>query len=220
MGRGGLVLKRWSSLCSEQGIDDALSEEWGETLRKGYSEEGRHYHTLEHLADMLEHADRDFPGLRRPRLVQLAIFFHDAVYDPKSSSNEEDSEALFRSFSEAAELHPSDSTTVSKYIIATKRHSVSASNDQDLRAFIDLDMGVVARERSAYLKYASQIREEYIHVPVGTYCQKRAGILRDFLAGGSIFATEEYRRNFEASARANVEAEINMLNQGTIPGHA
>lgn len=65
-----------------------------------------------------------------------------------------------------------------------------------------------------------QIREEYIHVPVGTYCQKRAEILREFLGAGSIFATEEYRRSLEASARANVEAEINMLNQGTIPGHA
>lgn len=95
----------------------------------------------------------------RRHLTRAHRHVNSAVYDPKSSSNEEDSEALFRSFSEAAELHPSDSTTVSKYIIATKRHSVSASNDQDLRAFIDLDMGVVARERSAYLNYASQVKE-------------------------------------------------------------
>lgn len=82
---------------------------------------------------------------------------HSVVYDPKSASNEEDSEALFRTFSEAAGLNPSDSNTVSEYIIATKRHSVSASDDQDLRAFIDLDMGVVGRERGAYLTYASQV---------------------------------------------------------------
>lgn len=84
---------------------------------------------------------------------------HSVVYDPKSGSNEEDSEALFRNFSEAVGLSASDSTTVSDYIIATKRHSVSGSDDQDLRAFIDLDMAVVGRERSEYLTYASQVNE-------------------------------------------------------------
>ena len=79
------------------------------------------------------------------------------VYDPKSGSNEEDSEVLFRSFSEAAGLNASDSTTVSEYIIATKRHDATASDDKDLRAFIDLDMAIVGRERSAYLAYAAQV---------------------------------------------------------------
>lgn len=79
------------------------------------------------------------------------------VYDPKSGSNEEDSEVLFRKFSEAAGLNPSDARKVSEYIVATKRHDVSASDDQDLRAFIDLDMAVVGRERGAYLAYAAQV---------------------------------------------------------------
>lgn len=82
------------------------------------------------------------------------------VYDPKSGTNEEDSEALFTSFSEAAGLKPPDSRTVSGYIIATKRHDSSASDDHDLRAFIDLDMAVVGRERSAYLAYASQVGQK------------------------------------------------------------
>lgn len=81
------------------------------------------------------------------------------VYDPKSGTNEEDSEVLFRSFSEAAGLNPSDSKKVSEYIIATKQHDASASEDRDLRAFIDLDMAVVGRERGAYLAYASQVSD-------------------------------------------------------------
>lgn len=80
------------------------------------------------------------------------------VYDPKSVSNEEDSDVLFRNFSKAVELSPSDASTVSGYIIATKWHDVSDSEDQDLRAFIDLDMAVVGRERSEYFTYASQVK--------------------------------------------------------------
>lgn len=80
------------------------------------------------------------------------------MYDPKSGSNEEDSAVVFRRFSDAVELNPSAASTVSDYIIATKRHNVNESDDPDLRAFIDLDMAVVGRESSAYLAYASQVR--------------------------------------------------------------
>lgn len=41
------------------------------------SEQGRHYHTLEHVADLLEGAERDFDSFRNRRVVQLAIFFHE-----------------------------------------------------------------------------------------------------------------------------------------------
>ncbi|CAN0308471.1 unnamed protein product, partial [Laminaria digitata] len=63
-----------------------------------------------------------------------------------------------------------------------------------------------------------QIRYEYIHVPADTYCQKRAEILRDFLATEFIFATDQYRQDFESAARANVNAEVASLSAGIIPG--
>lgn len=63
-----------------------------------------------------------------------------------------------------------------------------------------------------------KIRDEYIHVPAATYCQERAKVLRGFLTADSIFATVEYREKLEASARANVEAEVGLLDAGSIPG--
>lgn len=79
------------------------------------------------------------------------------VYDPTSGSNEEDSEVLFHQFSEEVGISPSDSTKVSDYIIATKKHDVLNCEDGDLRAFIDLDMAVVGRKREDYLTYAAQV---------------------------------------------------------------
>ena len=110
-----------------------------------------------------------FPFSYVPCVPPFSLFehHHSLVYDPKSGSNEEDSDVLFRNFSEAIGLSPSDASTVSSYIIATKRHDVSGSEDQDLRAFIDLDMAVVGRERSAYFTYASQVKLRpicFIHV--------------------------------------------------------
>lgn len=80
------------------------------------------------------------------------------VYDPKSDKNEEDSEIVFREFAKEVDLTQLDTDSVSAYIIATKQHDVSGSDDEDLRAFIDLDMAVVGRERDGYLQYASQVR--------------------------------------------------------------
>lgn len=107
-----------------------------------------------------------FHFLVPPAVSSLFLLEHhhrSLVYNPKSGSNEEDSDALFRIFSEAVGLNPSDASTVSRYIIATKRHDVSDSEDQDLRAFIDLDMAVVGRERSAYFTYASQVKKRTQH---------------------------------------------------------
>lgn len=61
-----------------------------------------------------------------------------------------------------------------------------------------------------------QIRREYIHVPAETFCRKRAEILREFLAAGSIYTTDQYRRDREATARANIEAEIALLDKGDL----
>lgn len=72
---------------------------------------------------------------------------------------------------------------------------------------------------TSFLLATTQIRQEYIHVPAGVYCQKRAEILHGFLATGTIFATETYQHNFEAAARSNVEAEVALLSKGVIPGH-
>ena len=94
----------------------------------------------------------------RTYLLAFANTINSVVYDPKSTSNEEDSAALFQKFSEAAQMNPSDAETVSNYIIATKCHDVAGSDDTDLRTFIDLDMAVLGRERTAYLTYASQVK--------------------------------------------------------------
>ena len=67
------------------------------------------------------------------------------------------------------------------------------------------------------MKYAGQIRQEYIHVPQELYCSKRAEVLTSFLANSRIYASEYYAQKLEASARANIAAEIELLGKGIIP---
>lgn len=80
-------------------------------------------------------------------------------------------------------------------------------------------MSVLGRDPAGYDEYAGQIRAEYSFVERGTYCKKRAEVLRSFLPGEGrhIYATPGGREMWEERARANLRREIDMLDRGMIP---
>lgn len=53
-----------------------------------YSEPGRHYHTLEHIGYCLHRLDDVRHLLRDADAAELALWFHDTVYDPSRDDNE------------------------------------------------------------------------------------------------------------------------------------
>jgi predicted metal-dependent HD superfamily phosphohydrolase len=149
--------------------------------------------------------------------VYLSIYFHDIIYNPKSSTNEEDSANIFDQLF-SSYLDRSLIDKVKLYILETKKHDVIDSNDKYLQFFIDFDMSVLGRSRAKYVEYATQIRQEYQHVEYEAYCKGRSKILRDFLQQtSSIYATTELRDLYEEVARANVSWECEVLEAGTIP---
>src|SRR5690606_31119292 len=63
-------------------------------LRAAYAETHRHYHTTQHLMECLA-TFAELAGLAdSPHAVELAIWFHDAIYLPMRSDNEERSAEL------------------------------------------------------------------------------------------------------------------------------
>src|SRR5438876_11125144 len=87
---------RWRALFGRLGADpDAAAATFAE-LVQAYSGEGRHYHTLNHLAALFVLLDRHGAGLADRNAIELAIFFHDIVYVPTRSDNEAASAALAR----------------------------------------------------------------------------------------------------------------------------
>jgi predicted metal-dependent HD superfamily phosphohydrolase len=204
----------WHQLFSEH--DDSQSIKWFERLWElQANDSARHYHTAVHLQEMLLYFHFLRPqfllSAEQQRAVILAIFFHDAIYDASSNTNEEDSVKLFQSFETSA--------LVDDMILATKaHHSVDPSDDSSVVAFfLDLDLSVLGKTYEAYQQYAILIRKEYSHVPHDTYCQKRADILDAFLQQKSIYKTSLFREMFEEQARSNLAAEIRLLRQGVIP---
>jgi len=203
-------------------------ENWLDKLIALHSEPSRHYHTLSHLDEMLAYwqalqgSITDKYSLdMSDSIVKLGIWFHDAIYVPKSGSNEEDSATFYEEFRDEISKYSFakfDHDRVIYLILQTKLHDVAESDDQVLQLFIDIDMAVLGKNREAYSEYSAAIRKEYIHVPPAIYCEKRAAILESFVNNGKpIFSTSLIRQALEERARDNLLWEIIMLKNGMIP---
>jgi predicted metal-dependent HD superfamily phosphohydrolase len=183
----------------------------GERLLARYSESGRHYHDARHILACLRSFDDHTGNIRDPDAVELALWFHDAVYDPKAPAGENEvmSGRYFRREFETLARGLIDIPAVERLILATDHRGVSENPDADLVA--DIDLGILGADPPRYDGYAADIRREYSHVPAADYRQGRARILRAFLDRQPIYRTRSFRQLLEKPARANLERELDAL---------
>mmetsp|Transcript_15113 Transcript_15113/g.19928 ORF Transcript_15113/g.19928 Transcript_15113/m.19928 type:complete len:264 (+) Transcript_15113:164-955(+) len=208
--------KLWFQICNGL-TNEEVANRWWVIIVDRYGEPQRHYHTLSHLMEMfalnMVYQDR----ISNPDLVGFAIFFHDLIYEPKSKTNEEDSAISFKQFAAETMMDQEKINMIDQYILATKTHAADDLEDSDLAFFLDFDMAVLGRSWEGYLKYAHQVRQEYIHIPKETYCSARAEVLTSFLNVKWIYASKEFQEKYEQQARKNIQMEIEMLQNGNIP---
>jgi len=180
-------------------------------LEARYREPQRRYHTLEHVADCLAQLSEveDLTPDER-RLIELALWWHDAVYDPTRSDNEEASAELARRDLAALGEAPAVIDEVARLILLTKGHAVPPG-DRLGAVLVSIDLSILGREPAAYDRYAGQVREEYGFVPDDAFRAGRAAVMRKFLQAPAIYADPAFAERYEARARANIAREIETL---------
>lgn len=199
--------ERWSCLWRAASLaGDAAS--WHEKLTQAYAEPQRHYHNQQHIAECLAEFDGVKQLAQDPAAVELALWFHDAVYDPKAGDNEERSAAMAVSCIEAAGQSKL-AATVGSLVMATKLHDTEA--DPDAGLLVDVDLSILGKDEPRFSEYEAQIREEYRWVPGLVFKPKRAEILRRFLDRKRIYTTDLFAAKYEESARRNLENSIRKL---------
>lgn len=193
---------RWAALAG----GSSSAKKWGETLLAAYGQPWRHYHGQAHLLDCLRLLEAAPFGLltEESKLLQWAFFFHDAVYLPQSTDNEERSADMAKEA--LAELNPAEfAEPVIGLIMATKTHK--AAGDPLAEILLDIDLAILGAEPSRYETYAEQIRAEYSFVPSEVYAEKRADILLGFLSREAIYLHPWHRDQWEQTARLNLARE-------------
>lgn len=203
-----VTLERWNALWQSLGV--AAPVNWFERLKHSYSAPDRHYHNLQHLDECLTEWDAVRNRAQDPDAGELALWFHDAVYDSRASDNESRSaDWADQCLAEAGLDRPS----VRNLILATRLHETHL--DADAGWMVDVDLSILGREESRFWEYERQIRAEYAWVPAEVFAAKRAEVLRRFLKRERLYATPEFSSRFEAQARQNLTASLAQLSSDT-----
>jgi predicted metal-dependent HD superfamily phosphohydrolase len=185
-----------------------ISEFWKE-IEKAYTHKARHYHTLQHLNNVLILLTEVKPSLHHWDLVLFALYYHDVVYDAQRTDNEEKSADFAESRLKQTLLPTSTISQCKQIIMATKTHAQAVNNDTNY--FTDADLAILGQPWQQYQLYAKAVREEYIAYPDVVYKRGREKALRHFLSMPHIFKTSHFQHRFEAPARANISKELAML---------
>ena len=202
--------ERWSTMWSRLG---AGAGSHGETVFQAviqaYSEPHRRYHTLAHLQDCLQQFDVACSLATHPVEVEAALWFHDAIYDPRSSENEACSaqwaQAALRDMGVSAEI----AQRVADLVLVTRHNTRPVGADACV--LVDIDLSILGRAPAEFDVYEHQIREEYAWVPEPTFRQRRADILQSFLTRRVIYETLLFQSTYEAQARQNLARSIARL---------
>lgn len=194
----------------------------GARLLGAYGSPERAYHDLRHLTEVLERVDELAGAATDPDLVRLAAWFHDAVYDTSSdhaigsddassaAGNEELSAELAERTLLGLRVDPDAAAEVARLVRLTAAHDPDPL-DANGCVLCDADLAVLARDPAGYLGYVAAVRREYAHVPDELFRRGRAAILRGLLAEPVLFRTPLAHDRWEATARANVTAELSTL---------
>ncbi|GAA2743046.1 HD domain-containing protein [Kitasatospora cinereorecta] len=183
---------------------------YGRDLLERWAEPQRRYHTTDHLRAVLDHVDALAGHADDPDAVRLAAWFHDAVYRPDRSENEERSAQLAVRALREAGLAEERVAEVARLVRLTVTHD-PAADDRNGQVLCDADLAVLGGTPPEYARYAAAVREEYGFVPDDAFRAGRAAILRQLLDLPALYRTPAARARFDAPARANLAAELRSL---------
>jgi len=207
----GLFVASWARAWADLGLRappaalrDALLRRWAEPWRR--------YHTRQHLAECLALFGHVRRLARRPGEVELALWFHDAVYEvhsPPPGGNERASADWARDALREAGADDATAARVHALVMATRHDGVPGTPDASL--LVDIDLAILGAAPARFAQYERQIRAEYGHVPPALFAAKRGEVLRAFAARPAIYATPALRDRLEAAARASLARALAAL---------
>jgi predicted metal-dependent HD superfamily phosphohydrolase len=203
--------ERWQAMLRALGVPpetDTYSR-----LQSAYTEKHRAYHTPRHIDECLSLLDEFKHLAANPGEVECALWFHDAIYEPMSKSNEERSANWAAEFGRRVGVPSESVDRIRAHVMAT-RH-VALPVDDDSRLVVDIDLAILGADPSRYAEFEHDVRREYRWVPGIVYRSKRATILQSFLDRPRIYHSEPAYERFEGDARTNLSGAIRALIGGS-----
>lgn len=204
------IKNHWFTLMQRIQCNDGIALAGLSNILRNYTAEDRHYHNLRHISDLIELQQHYAPVIVDNDSVLLAIYFHDIIYRPMRSDNEEKSAREAQAFLQKAGYPEEKQQKVVHYIVATKGHQ-NPLPDTDLDYLLDFDLHMLGALPAVYDNYTKLVRKEYALYPSFIYKRGRRRVLQHFLSQPGIYKTAAFREKYELKARENMERELESL---------
>lgn len=211
------LLQRWISLWERQGVSHPHLLPAGLNLIDAYGMPDRHYHNQTHLRDVLAKLDwaqgalaatgetahlSDADRQRMFDTIEVALWYHDAVYDARAKDNEAQSRDLLLRDAQRMGFDPALTEEAAALVELTARHGQARSLMERIMA--DCDLAILGAPPAVFKKYDEDIRKEYAHVPAPLYKTGRAKVMAGFAAQERLFKTQAFAQAFGAQAKSNL----------------
>ena len=197
----------WALTARQLSLDEDTTQKFHAMLYDAYSEVQRHYHSIQHIVECLEHFHQIKTYLDDTLSVELAIWFHDVIYNPQAHDNEQQSADYMQRMLENV-LGAEQIAKIYAWVLATKTHAPTA--DTDLAYLLDIDLAILASDPMRFAEYECQIQQEYAWVEPVLYVQKRQQVLRHFLETQPLYQTPFFQKCYERLAKQNLAQTLGV----------
>jgi predicted metal-dependent HD superfamily phosphohydrolase len=200
--------KSWSNAWQLLGARDGGGE-LHRKLVQCWSQGHRHYHTLQHLQECFELLTGIEIDGKDAALVAIALWFHDAFYDPRRDDNELRSAEWAASEALAAGVPNDVAERLHDMIMATITHS--PQDDELMQLMVDIDLSILGAADARFDESDEQVRREFAHVAEADWRVGRRRVLEGFLNRERLYGSEHFRSRYEAQARKNLQRSLARL---------
>ncbi|MDX1488907.1 MAG: hypothetical protein R3268_11940 [Acidiferrobacterales bacterium] len=196
----------WSRCLVESADREALPV-YQELVRR-YSEAHRHYHTPEHIDHCLRQLDLAAGLMDDADAVEMGLWFHDVIYDPRASDNERKSAELFTQVVDQ-DVPAAFRRSVYDLIMVTVHPEQPKSRDEQF--MVDIDLSSFGLPWETFQRHSEAVRKEYAHLSDQRFYPNQIAFLRSLLARPAFFLTDFFRARYEKTARENIGRHLKEL---------
>ena len=203
-------LALWGRCKTDTGVDDG--DLVYDCLFDYYSEASRHYHTPLHSEHCLRQFDAARAEMVDPDAIELALWFHDVIYetDVDSGENERASAELFSQCA-GTQFETSFRDQVYRLIMVTT-HSESPQT-LDEAFMVDIDLSSFGLPWAAFSSDSEHVRAEFPQHPDDVFYTKQRVFMESLLNRDNFCFTEFFRARHEAQAKENISRHLEMIRQ-------
>ena len=209
--------RRFTSLWKRCQAGEGTGVRGGDVFKEvhdDYSAPGRFYHTPKHIEHCLAQFDLVVGEMEDADAVEMAIWFHDLIFDVNVDDNELQSARRFVELANKS-MNAEFKTRVYDLIMATAPPRLPKTGDQEF--MLDIDLSSFGLPWDDFVRDSIAVRRESPRLSDADFFPGQLAFLESLVSREHFYFTNFFRSRIEESARSNINRHLEILrDQGVV----